>query len=83
MDALIEEQFPFAREFGFALESLGDGAVVEARADNEHADLFHAIPGSLGTLAIVVSAKIRLVEELRENGVGMQILYLRIQIIIW
>ena len=28
MDALIEEQFPFAREFGFALESLGDGVVV-------------------------------------------------------
>ena len=31
MDALIEEQFPFAREFGFVLESLDDGrAVVRA-----------------------------------------------------
>ena len=32
MDALIEEQFPFAREFGFVLESLGDGVVVGAGA---------------------------------------------------
>ena len=36
MDALIEEQFPFAREFGFVLESLGDGVVVVDRNIDVH-----------------------------------------------
>ncbi|MCZ7563874.1 MAG: FAD-binding oxidoreductase [Burkholderiales bacterium] len=39
---------------------LGDGSVVLARPDNEHADLFHGFPNSYGTLgyALRVRAKI-------------------------
>ena len=40
---------------------LPDGAVVVARADNEHRDLFLSIPWAHGTLGIVVSVTLRLV----------------------
>jgi len=40
---------------------LGDGTVVIATADNEYSDLFHAIPWSYGTIALLLSAKLRLI----------------------
>lgn len=40
---------------------LGDGTVVVATADNEYQDLFHAIPWSYGTLALLLSAKLKLI----------------------
>ena len=40
---------------------LGDGTVVTATADNEYSDLFHAIPWSYGTLALLLSAKLKLI----------------------
>jgi len=40
---------------------LGDGTVVIATADNEYSDLFHAIPWSYGTLALLLSAKLKLI----------------------
>ena len=40
---------------------LGNGQVVVARADNEYSDLFHAIPWSYGTLALLLSAKLRMI----------------------
>lgn len=40
---------------------LGDGTVVIATADNEYSDIFHAIPWSYGTLALLLSAKLRLI----------------------
>lgn len=40
---------------------LGDGTVVVATADNEYKDLFHAIPWSYGTLALLLSAKLKLI----------------------
>mmetsp|Transcript_15628 Transcript_15628/g.32120 ORF Transcript_15628/g.32120 Transcript_15628/m.32120 type:complete len:188 (-) Transcript_15628:500-1063(-) len=40
---------------------LGDGTVVVATPTNEHRDLFHAIPWSYGTIALLLSAKLRLV----------------------
>lgn len=40
---------------------LGDGRVVIATADNEYSDLFHAIPWSYGTLALLLSAKLKLI----------------------
>jgi len=40
---------------------LGDGTIVTATADNEHSDLFHAIPWSYGTLALLLSAKLKLI----------------------
>ena len=40
---------------------LGDGTVVIATADNEYKDLFHAIPWSYGTLALLLSAKLKLI----------------------
>jgi len=39
---------------------LPGGAVVTCRADNEHADLFHALPNSYGTLGYILRAKIKL-----------------------
>lgn len=41
---------------------LGDGTVVVATPTNEHRDLFHAIPWSYGTIALLLSAKLRLVK---------------------
>src|SRR5439155_13346806 len=38
----------------------GDGRVVVARADNEHADLFHAFPNSYGTLGYALRLTIEL-----------------------
>jgi FAD/FMN-containing dehydrogenase len=38
----------------------GDGRVVRATADNEHADLFRAFPNSLGTLGYALSLTIEL-----------------------
>jgi len=40
---------------------LGDGTIVIATATNEHKDLFHAIPWSYGTLALLLSAKLKLI----------------------
>jgi len=40
---------------------LGDGTVVVATADNEYKDLFHAIPWSYGTLALLLSAKLKMI----------------------
>ena len=40
---------------------LGDGTVVTATKDNEYKDLFHAIPWSYGTLALLLSAKLKLI----------------------
>jgi len=39
---------------------LGDGTVVTATPDNEYSDLFSAIPYSYGTLALLLSAKVRI-----------------------
>jgi FAD/FMN-containing dehydrogenase len=39
---------------------LPDGKIVTARADNEHADLFDALPNSYGTLGYILRAKIAL-----------------------
>jgi FAD/FMN-containing dehydrogenase len=38
----------------------GDGQVVTARADNEHADLFYGFPNSYGTLGYALRARIEL-----------------------
>jgi FAD/FMN-containing dehydrogenase len=38
----------------------GAGEVVTARADNDHADLFHAFPNSYGTLGYALRARIEL-----------------------
>ncbi|MBA3742145.1 FAD-binding oxidoreductase [Sporichthya sp.] len=38
----------------------GDGRVIVARADNEHADLFHAFPNSYGTLGYALRLEIEL-----------------------
>ncbi|CAI5496326.1 unnamed protein product [Closterium sp. Naga37s-1] len=40
---------------------LADGTLVRATRDNEHADLFYAIPWSQGTLGLLVAAEIRLI----------------------
>jgi delta24-sterol reductase len=40
---------------------LGDGRVITATADNEYSDLFHAVPWSYGTLALLLSAKLKLI----------------------
>jgi len=39
---------------------LGDGTVVLANASNQHSDLFHALPGTYGTLGILTAATVRL-----------------------
>jgi FAD/FMN-containing dehydrogenase len=39
---------------------LPGGKIVTARADNEHADLFYALPNSYGTLGYILRAKIAL-----------------------
>jgi len=39
---------------------LGDGTVVETTRENEYSDLFSAIPFSYGTLALLLSAKLRI-----------------------
>jgi FAD/FMN-containing dehydrogenase len=41
---------------------LPDGKVITCSADNEHADLFRALPNSYGTLGYILRAKIRLHE---------------------
>lgn len=43
---------------------LGDGSIVTATPDNEYADLFHATPGSYGSLGLVTAASIRLIPAL-------------------
>ena len=40
---------------------LSDGRVVTCRPDNEHADLFHGLPNSYGTLGYILRAKMRLI----------------------
>ncbi|MCH8502937.1 MAG: FAD-binding oxidoreductase [Ectothiorhodospiraceae bacterium] len=40
---------------------LPDGRVVTCTADNAHAELFHALPNSYGTLGYILRAKIRLI----------------------
>ncbi len=39
---------------------LPDGRIVTARADNAHADLFHALANSYGTLGYILRARVRL-----------------------
>lgn len=53
--------------YGFVHDSLieadvvlPDGRIVTCTPDNEHADLFHALPNSYGTLGYILRAKIRL-----------------------
>ena len=53
--------------YGFVHDSLieadvllPDGRVVTCSADNDHADLFHALPNSYGTLGYILRVKIRL-----------------------
>ncbi|MEW6335398.1 MAG: FAD-binding oxidoreductase [Thermodesulfobacteriota bacterium] len=38
----------------------GDGAIRVCRRDNEHADLFHAIPNSYGTLGYILRLRVKL-----------------------
>lgn len=40
---------------------VADGSVVRATADNEHAELFHAIPWSHGSLGLLVGVEFRLI----------------------
>ncbi|EFJ38460.1 hypothetical protein SELMODRAFT_139528 [Selaginella moellendorffii] len=40
---------------------LADGRLVRATADNEHKELFYAIPWSQGTLGLLVAAEIKLI----------------------
>lgn len=40
---------------------LPDGSIVTCTADNAHADLFHALPNSYGTLGYILRARIKLV----------------------
>lgn len=40
---------------------LGDGRIVLARRDNEHADLFHAFPNSYGTLGYALRVKAKVI----------------------
>jgi Delta24-sterol reductase len=40
---------------------LSDGELVSARSDNEHADLFYAVPWAHGSLGILVSVTVKLV----------------------
>ena len=50
-----------AHESAIAIEVLtGDGRLVEARPDNEHADLFRGLPNSYGTLGYAVSLTVAL-----------------------
>jgi len=44
---------------------LPDGRIVLCRADNEYADLFHALPNSYGTLGYILRARIRLMPARR------------------
>lgn len=39
---------------------LADGRIVTCTPDNEHADLYHALPNSYGTLGYILRARIRL-----------------------
>nr|WEU38159.1 sterol side chain reductase [Paris polyphylla] len=41
---------------------LADGRVVRATKDNEHSDLFYAVPWSQGTIGFLVSAEIKLIQ---------------------
>ena len=40
---------------------LGDGRIVTCRADNEYADLFHALPNSYGSLGYILRAVMQLI----------------------
>jgi FAD/FMN-containing dehydrogenase len=52
-----------AHEAALEIEVLtGDGRLVTATADNEHADLFRGLPNSYGTLGYAVSLKVELQE---------------------
>jgi delta24-sterol reductase len=42
---------------------LGNGQVVVATATNEYSDLFHAIPWSYGTLALLLSCKLKMISS--------------------
>ena len=43
---------------------LPGGRIITCSADNEHSDLFHALPNSYGTLGYILRAKITLAEAL-------------------
>jgi len=42
----------------------GDGTIRVCRPDNEHADLFHAIPNSYGTLGYILRLRVKLLPAL-------------------
>jgi FAD/FMN-containing dehydrogenase len=65
--------------YGFVHDSLieadvllPDGKVVTCSADNEHADLFFALPNSYGTLGYILRAKIRLHKAKRFTQLHMK-----------
>lgn len=65
--------------YGFVHDSLieadvllPDGKVITCTADNEHADLFHALPNSYGTLGYILRAKIRLHPAKRFTQLSMK-----------
>ena len=41
---------------------LADGSLVRATREGEHADLFHALPWSHGSLALLTALELRLVK---------------------
>ena len=51
---------------------LPSGRIVTCSADNEHSDLFFALPNSYGTLGYILRARIRLVEAAPYVHLGIQ-----------
>lgn len=51
---------------------LPGGRVVTCSAENEHSDLFHALPNSYGTLGYILRARIRLTEALPYVHLGIE-----------
>ena len=43
---------------------LGDGSLVSATADNEHSELFYALPWSHGTLGFLVALRLKIIKIL-------------------
>ena len=51
---------------------LPSGRIVTCSADNEHSDLFHALPNSYGTLGYILRARIRLTEAAPYVHLGIE-----------
>ncbi len=51
---------------------LPSGRIVTCSADNEHSDLFHALPNSYGTLGYILRARIRLEEAAPYVHLGIE-----------